>query len=93
VVLRVNDHVGILVRAGCVPSGAVAQKVNAALAIRNSQPSGFSLIRCRQRWRLHERVLHHILAVDDRAGHARAVAMQLGPQFAEQPIARRARFN
>jgi len=92
----VNDHVGILVRAGCVPSGAVAQKVQCRIvgdtkqpALRVNDRSGIG-----QRFeRLDDRFLHHVLSVDDRAGHARAVAMQLGPQFAEQPIARRARFN
>jgi hypothetical protein len=43
--------------------------------------------------RLDDRFLHHVLAVDDRAGHARAVAMQLRPQFAKQPMERRALTN
>ena len=92
----VNDHVGILVRAGCVPSGAVAQKVQCRIVGDTKQPA----LRVNDRSgigqhfeRLDDRFLHHVLSVDDRAGHARAVAMQLGPQFAEQPIARRARFN
>ena len=47
-------------------------------AIRNSQPSGLPIgagggIRLH---RLDQRILQHVLAVDDRADHARAVAMQ-----------------
>src|SRR5216683_1474327 len=36
--------------------------------------------------RLYQRFLDHVLAIDDRARHARAVTMELGPQFAETPI-------
>ncbi len=42
--------------------------------------------------RLHERFLDHVLAIDDRTRHARAVAMQLRSQLAEQPIEGRAVF-
>ena len=35
-----------------------------------------------------QRFLNQILTVDDRAGHARAVSMQLRPQFGEKPVER-----
>jgi hypothetical protein len=40
--------------------------------------------------RFHHRVLHHVLAVDGRAGHARAIAMQLRPHLAEHTVEGRA---
>jgi hypothetical protein len=43
--------------------------------------------------RLYQGFLDHIFAVDHRAGHAGAVAMQLRPQVTEQPIQVRARFG
>src|SRR5262249_62037392 len=34
--------------------------------------------------RLRQRVLHHVLAVEHRAGHARAVAVELGPHLGHE---------
>jgi hypothetical protein len=41
--------------------------------------------------RLDEGILHDVLAVDDRACHAGAIAVQPGPQVAQQPVELRAR--
>ena len=50
-------------------------------AIRNSQPSGLPIGAGggKRLHRLDQRILQHVLAVDDGADHARAIAMQLWP--------------
>jgi len=39
--------------------------------------------------RFGQRILQDVLAVDNRTGYAGAVAMQLRPQLADQPLERR----
>ncbi len=95
-VCGVNKHVRILLGADAILPGASPQKVQSRIVGDAKQPA---LRMCDRSgvWqcldRLDQRLLHHVLAIDDRTGHACAVAMQLRAQFAEQPIKRRARFN
>ena len=95
-VCGVNEHVRVLVGAGAIRPGAAAQEVQSRIVGDAKQPA-FRM--CNRPHggqgldRLDQRFLHHVLAIDDRAGHARAVAVQLRPQFAEQSIERRARFT
>jgi hypothetical protein len=86
---RISNHIHVLVRMRGVlarpPPQIVERRVvgdakHPALRVfnRSSARQGFD--------RLHQRFLDHVLAVDDRAGHARTVAVQLRPQFGEYPV-------
>ena len=56
--------------------------------MRNSQPSGLPIGAAdgERFHRLDQRILQHILAVDDRADHARAIAMQFRPHRDQQAV-------
>jgi len=41
---------------------------------------------CERLHRLDQRILQHVLAVDHRADHARAIAMQFRPHLGEQAV-------
>jgi hypothetical protein len=95
-VCGVNKHVWVLVGTVAIPPSAAPQKVQGRVMGDTKQPTLRMRDRSRVRQRLDrldQRLLHHVLAIDDRAGHACAVAMQLRPQFAEQAIERHARFD
>src|SRR5580700_201996 len=86
-VCGVNKHVWVLVGTGAILPSAAPQKVQSRIVGDAKQPAlrMCDWSRVRQRLdRLDQRLLHHVLAIDDGAGHARAVAMQLRPQLAEQ---------
>jgi hypothetical protein len=89
----IDDHFGILVDADGLLSGAAAQKVQRRIVGDAKQPAFRMGNRLRLRKsldRLHQRLLDHILAVDDRAGHAGAVTMQFRSQLGEKTIQGRA---
>ena len=84
---RVDDHVHILIGAAGVLPSAAAQMIKRGIVRDAKQPAfriGDRSGRGKGFDRLHQRFLDHILAVDDRAGHAGAVAMQLRSQGAEE---------
>ncbi len=92
----ISDHVGILVGMCGRAPGAAAEKIERCV-VGDAEHPAFRvsyLSRIGERLdRLDDRLLHHILAVDDGAGHARAVPMQLRPQFADEPIEGHARLG
>jgi hypothetical protein len=76
----VNEHVWIHVGVSGILTGAAPQKVQSHIVGDAKQPA----LRVRDRShvrrcldRFDQRLLHHVLAIDDRAGHARAIAMSL----------------
>jgi hypothetical protein len=84
---RIDHHVGILIRAVELLPRAAAKKIQRRIVGDTKQPAlgGDDRSRfCECLKRFQERFLNHILSVDDRAGHTRAVAMQLRPQSAKQ---------
>lgn len=90
----IGDHVRILIRVNGGEARAAAQKIQRRIVRDAKQPPlriGGRAGAVVSFERLHERILHHVLAIDHRAGHARAVAVQLGPQIGEKPIEDRAR--
>src|SRR5882724_4395493 len=84
---RGRDHLGILV---CMPgllARAPPQEVQGRVVGDAKQPALRVGDRpgCRRRLhRLQHGFLHHVLAVDDRAGHPCAVAMQPRPELAQE---------
>jgi hypothetical protein len=92
----IDHHVRVLVGVGGLAPGAPPQKVQRRVVRDAEQPALRMGDRFRLRQgldRLHQRFLNDILAIHHRAGHAGAVAMQLGPQLAEQPVDGRARLG
>ena len=92
-VRRISNHIHVLVRVRGRLARAAPQIIERRVMGDPKQPA-FRVLDRSGAWqrfdRLHERVLHHILTVDDRAGHARAVAMQLRPQFGKGAVEIRA---
>ena len=92
----VDNHVRVLVGAGGIVPGALAQKINGCIVRDAKQPAlgvGDRSVLGKCRDRLHQRFLDDVLAINHRPGHARAITMQLRPQRAEKLIERRAGFS
>ncbi|BCH09237.1 hypothetical protein MesoLj131c_34950 [Mesorhizobium sp. 131-3-5] len=85
---RVGDHVQILVGIGLFASAA-AQEIERRIVGDAKQPAfrvGNRAGNGQGLDRLGQRLLQHILAIEDRAGHAGTVAVQLGAQFPKQAL-------
>jgi hypothetical protein len=85
----VNDHVHLRWSPQRLLAVAPAQEIQRGVVRDPEQPAfgmadiaGISL----RLHRLDQRILQHIFAVDDRADHARAVAMQFWPHRNQQPL-------
>jgi hypothetical protein len=92
---RISDHVPFSFHLAGVLTRAAAQQVERRV-MRDAKEPRFGIVDRRERRigldRLDQRLLHRVFAIDDRAGHPGAIAMELRPQFAEQPVESGARI-
>jgi hypothetical protein len=85
----VGKHLQILIGTSSVMATAAPQKVERGVVSNSKQPAS----QIRDRWsvgqsldRLQERLLDHILAINHRAGHPRAVTVDFWPQVGKLPF-------
>jgi hypothetical protein len=78
-----HDRLGL----GASSDAATTQEVD-TLVVRDAEQPGLEcaaiLERVQFSIRLEQRVLHDVLAIEDRAGHARTVSVQAGPQMPDR---------
>ena len=89
VIGRVGNHVHLLAQLECLLAVALAQKIQRGVVRDPEQPSprvADCAGGCERLHRLDQRILQHVLAVDHRADHARAIAMQFRPHLGEQAV-------
>ena len=83
----IGDHVEILVGTDILLARAAAQEIQRRVVGDAEQPAlrmGDRAGVGKRLDRLGHRLLQHVLAIDDRAGHAGAIAMQLGPKLRQK---------
>ena len=86
---RVGNHVRFLARSKSFLPSAAAEKVQRGVVRDAKQPALGIAEPARRRKlldRLDQRVLQHVFAIDHRADHARAIAMQLRPHRNQQGV-------
>jgi hypothetical protein len=84
-----GDHVQIFIGVGSVVARAPAQEIECRIVSDPKQPPFRIVQRFGPRGgldRLEECLLKHVLAVDDRARHARAIAVQLRSQLHRKAV-------
>ena len=89
----INHHVQSLVREGRVAAGPPTQEVERGVVGNSKEPALDLRYEVQLRYRLqrlHQRVLHHVLAIDGGARHAGAIPVQLRPHLAKHTVEGRA---
>ena len=88
-VVRIRDHVDLIARSQRFLPVTASQKIQSGVVSDAKQPA-FGIADgtrgSKRVQRLDHRILQHVLAVNGRADHARAIAMQLCPLAMQQPF-------